>query len=65
MVGTASRITFDKQHDQVFAPDKVVPLGVQWQDGKLVAFWPNGWNGVTYPGVKPFKLPPAMTAKQK
>jgi branched-chain amino acid transport system substrate-binding protein len=65
LVGTAARITFDKQHDQVFAPGKIVPLGVQWQDGKLVAFWPNGWQGVTYKGVKPFKLPPQMAAKTK
>ena len=59
-VGTSSVISFDKQHDMTFAPGKVVPVGVQWQDGELVTFWPNGWNGVTFKGVKPFKVPPYM-----
>ncbi len=60
MVGTASLVSFDKQHDVTFAPGKTMPLGVQWQDGELVAFWPNGWNGITFKGVKPFKVPPHM-----
>jgi branched-chain amino acid transport system substrate-binding protein len=60
MVGTGSRLTFDKGHDVTFAPGNTVPLGVQWQDGKMVAFWPNGWQGVTFKGVKPFLVPPQM-----
>jgi branched-chain amino acid transport system substrate-binding protein len=63
LVGSASHIGFDKQHDTTFAPGKTMPIGVQWQDGKLVAFWPNGWNGVTYKGVKPFLVPPQMMPK--
>ena len=63
MVGTASRITFDKGHDVTFAPGHTVPLGVQWQDGQLVAFFPNGWQGVTFKGVKPFVVPPQMKKK--
>lgn len=59
-IGTASRITFDKGHDVTFAPGHTVPIGVQWQDGKLVAFFPNGWQGVAFKGVQPFVVPPQM-----
>lgn len=59
-IGTAGRQVFDEHHDIRFGPGYVTAVGVQWQDGKLVAFWPNGWQGVTYKGVKPFKVPPYM-----
>ncbi len=59
-VGTAGRLVFDKRHDPIFGPGYVTGLGTQWQDGKQVAFWPNGWQGVSYPGMSPFKLPPYM-----
>jgi branched-chain amino acid transport system substrate-binding protein len=59
-IGTAGRLVFEPTHDPKFAPGYVTGLGVQWQDGKLVAFWPNGWQGVTYKGMQPFKLPPYM-----
>jgi branched-chain amino acid transport system substrate-binding protein len=59
-VGTAGRLVFDIRHDPKFAPGYVTGLGTQWQNGKQVAFWPNGWQGVTYPGIKPFLIPPYM-----
>jgi branched-chain amino acid transport system substrate-binding protein len=59
-VGTGGRVVFDVRHDPRFAPGYETGLGTQWQDGKQVAFWPNGWQGVTYPGVKPFLIPPYM-----
>lgn len=62
-IGTSSRITFDKGHDVTFGPGNTVPLGVQWQDGELVAFFPNGWQGITFKGVKPFVVPPQMKKK--
>ncbi len=59
-VGTTGRAVFDNRHDPKFAPGYATGLGTQWQNGKQVAFWPNGWQGVTYPGVKPFLMPPYM-----
>jgi len=59
-ITTAGRLVFDEHHDSKFGPGYITGLGVQWQDGKLVTFWPNGWQGVTYKGVKPFKIPPYM-----
>jgi len=51
-------------HDITFGPGFATGLAVQWQDGKLVAVWPNKWKvtpeapEVTYKGVQPIKLPP-------
>jgi branched-chain amino acid transport system substrate-binding protein len=59
-VGTAARIVFDERHDLRFGPGHATGLGVQWQDGELVAFWPKDWQGVTYKGVKPFRIPAYM-----
>ena len=56
----ASRLKFDEFHTVIFGPGFATGLGVQWQDGKQVAFWPNNWNGVTYKGVVPFKIPPSL-----
>ncbi len=52
-------------HDIRFGPGYATGLAVQWQDGKLVGVWPNGWKPapgveVTYKGMKPIKLPPWM-----
>lgn len=60
MIGTSGRLVFDVRHDPKFAPGYLTGLGTQWQNGKQVAFWPNGWQGVTYPGIKPFLIPPYM-----
>lgn len=53
-------------HDVTWGPGYVTSLGVQWQNGKLVAVWPNKWKAsptapeVTYKGMVPLKLPPWM-----
>ena len=65
LVGAAGRIVFDKNHAPTFGPGYVTGIAVQWQDGKKVAFWPNNWNGVTYKGVQPFKIPSHMLAEKK
>lgn len=65
LVGTAGRLVFDKRHDPIFGPGYVTGLAVQWQDGQKVAFWPNNWNGLTYKGVKTFKLPAHMLKQKK
>jgi branched-chain amino acid transport system substrate-binding protein len=51
-VGVSAIISFDKRHDLVWAIGKTAGLGVQWQDGKKVAFWPPQVKG-----VQPFRLP--------
>ena len=67
----AGRVKFDKNHDVIFGPGYVTSLGVQWQDGKLVGVWPNHWKAtpeapeVTYKGIVPYKLPPALIEKYK
>jgi branched-chain amino acid transport system substrate-binding protein len=51
-------------HDITFGPGFATGLAIQWQDGKLVAVWPNKWKAtpeapeVTYKGIQPIKLPP-------
>jgi len=63
-VGTASpKAKFDKTHDVVFGPGFATSMVIQWQDGKMKAWWPNGWEGVTYNGMVPYKLPPWMVKK--
>ena len=51
-VGAGSVATFDKRHDLVWAPGKTAGIGVQWQDGEKVPFWPPQVKG-----MQPFKLP--------
>jgi branched-chain amino acid transport system substrate-binding protein len=53
----AGRIVFDKTHDVTWGAKYVTALGTQWQDGKNMCVWPNGWEGVTYEGTVPYKLP--------
>lgn len=57
-LGTAGREQFDKSHDIMWAPNLVTSVGTQWQDGKMVCVWPYNWEGVTYEGSVPYKLPP-------
>jgi len=70
-LGTAGRIKFDKNHDPIWGPGYLTSLGVQWQDGKLVGVWPNHWVAqkgappITYKGIVPIKLPPALIEKYK
>ncbi len=58
--GTAGNLKFDERHDPTWGPGFVTGLAVQWQDGEKVAFWPNGWQDVTYEGMRPFRFPSAM-----
>jgi branched-chain amino acid transport system substrate-binding protein len=55
---TAGHVIFDKSHDVSFGPKVVTSIGTQWQNGKMVCIWPNGWEGVTYEGTVAHKLPP-------
>ncbi|KPK88593.1 MAG: ABC transporter substrate-binding protein [Deltaproteobacteria bacterium SM23_61] len=65
-VGTgAPKSKFDKNHDLVFGPGYATGITFQWQDGKMKGWWPNGWEGVTYKGMVPYKIPPWMIQKYK
>jgi branched-chain amino acid transport system substrate-binding protein len=65
-VGTAApKSKFDKDHDVVFGPGFATGTTIQWQGGKMKAWWPNGWEGVTYKGMVPYKLPPWLIEKYK
>ncbi len=57
-LGAAGREVFDKSHDITWGPKFVTAVGTQWQDGKIECVWPFNWEGVTYEGSKPYKLPP-------
>ncbi len=60
-IGTAApKSKFDKNHDIVFGPGFATGMTIQWQDGQMKAWWPNGWEGVTYKGMVPYRLPPWM-----
>lgn len=61
----APKSKFDKNHDLVFGPGYATGITFQWQDGKMKAWWPNGWEGVTYKGMAPYKIPPWMIEKYK
>jgi branched-chain amino acid transport system substrate-binding protein len=58
-------------HDLKWGPGYLTSLGVQWQDGKLVAVWPNRWKAakgvpeITYKGVVPYKIAPWIIEKYK
>ena len=58
-------------HDLKWGPGYQTSLGVQWQDGKLKAWWPNNWvaakgaPAITYKGVVPLKIPPWMIEKYR
>ena len=57
-VGAAGRIVFDKSHDVKWGPGYVTAVGSQWQNGKNMVVWPVKWQGITYEGAVPYKLPP-------
>jgi branched-chain amino acid transport system substrate-binding protein len=68
-------------HNIRFGPGYTTSLGVQWQNGKIVAVWPHfKWmspywefsveppdkpNKMSYKGLKPFIIPPWMLAAYK
>lgn len=62
---TGGRFVFDENHDVIWGPGYVTAVGTQWQDGKLVCVWPNGWEGVTYPGTVDYQLPPWVVEAYK
>jgi len=57
MKTAAGKIVFTKDHDVTWGPGFVTAVGTQWQDGKNVCVWPLNWEGVTYEGAVPYKLP--------
>jgi branched-chain amino acid transport system substrate-binding protein len=68
---TAGNLKFTMDHDVTWGPSYITALGVQWQNNELVGVWPNGWvpgpgaPPVTYKGVAPIQLPPALYEKYK
>ena len=58
-------------HDLTWGPGYLTSLGVQWQDGKLKAVWPNRWKPakgvpeITYKGIVPYKIAPWIIEKYK
>lgn len=66
-VSTIGRIVFDELHDPIWGPEHITGLGVQWQDGAPVAFWPREWRPdptklpdlvVSTAGTVPYVIPP-------
>ncbi len=56
--GPAGRLVFDKTHDVTFGPTFVTGIGTQWIDGDKKCVWPFQWEGVTYEGAIPYRIPP-------
>lgn len=56
--GAAGRVVFDKTHDITWGPAYVTSVGTQWQDGKNMCVWPLNWEGISYEGAVPYKIPP-------
>jgi branched-chain amino acid transport system substrate-binding protein len=57
-------------HELAWGPH-FTPLGVQWQDGKFIGFWPNKWKldknsqEVTLIDVGEYIIPPAMIQRYR
>lgn len=51
-VGTGAYLEYDKSHEPVWGIGKDTGIGVQWQDGQKVPFWPPGVKG-----MKPYRFP--------
>ncbi len=72
-LSTMGRMVFDELHDVQWGPEYATGIGVQWQNGRLVAFWPREWRPdpanpnyvVGYPGTVPYVIPPWVVAKWK
>jgi len=76
--GAIGRIAFFPKdhkypHDIIWGAKYTPLLGLQWQDGEIKVFWPDGkalpsfltpdyaeWEGLRYPGTVDLKLPPWM-----
>ena len=61
----SSKVKFDDTHDLVFGPGFATGMTIQWQDGQMKGWWPNGWEGVKYDGMVDYQLPPWMIEKYK
>jgi branched-chain amino acid transport system substrate-binding protein len=66
-LGPAGRMVFDETHDIIWGPGYVTAVGIQWQEGELLAAWPKEWKPdpqnapdlvVGYEGVVPYQIPP-------
>lgn len=84
-IGTTGRMVFTGMdhpgpHDLVLGPEYATQLGVQWIDGKRVAYWPDGkelpqaildigapsgWDTLTFEGIQQYTLPPWMVEHWK
>ena len=68
---TSGILDFEEDHDIKWGPGYQTSICIQWQDGKMKAFWPNKWVAapgvapITYSGMVPFKIPPWMIEKYK
>jgi hypothetical protein len=54
---------FGEVHEPVWGAGGVTGFGIQWQDGKLVTFWPpadGSFRGVVYKGIGNYKLSPKV-----
>ncbi len=51
-VGTGATASWDKRHDLIWEVGKTAGIGVQWQNGKKVPFWPPQVKG-----MQPFQMP--------
>ncbi len=56
--GSAGRLVFTDTHDVTWGANFVTSVGTQWQDGKNMCVWPVNWEGITYEGSVPYKIPP-------
>jgi len=67
----SGKVAYEMDHDLKWGPGYLTSLGVQWQDGKLLGVWPNGWVAaegappVTYEGMVPIKIPQPLIDKYK
>ncbi len=64
-IGAPGRMVFDKTHDVTWGPGYVTATGTQWQNGKNMCVWPYKWEGITYEGSVPYKLPPWVVSHYK
>jgi len=71
-VYTGMDAPLNNPHDVTYGPGYTTGIATQWQDGKLLAVWPNpayatdeAWKAVNYPGIAKWKSPPVVVDKLK
>jgi len=58
-------------HDITWGPGYATGIAIEWINGKQVAVWPYKWKmnpdspALTYKGIVPYKIPPALIQKYK